>query len=363
MTPQPLRVAIIGPGKVGHLHAKAALQAPNTELVAVCGRHVEKTAAFAQPYGIRPYTDIAQMVAQARVDICIVCTPHPAHRHPTVAALEAGAHVLVEKPMAASLTDCDAMLEAAQRTGRQLSVVSQRRFYEPCQRIRQAIDAGKVGAPALGSVLMFGWRDEAYYRSDPWRGKWAEEGGGVLVNQSPHQLDLLLWYMGNVTQVFGLWRNINHPYIEVEDTALAILTFKNGGIGNIVVSNSQQPGLYGKVHIHGSNGASVGVQTDGGSMFIAGRSSIAEPPYNDIWSVTGEASLLETFKAEDTATFGRVDATTHYFAQQLAEFADAICQNRPALVTGDDGRRVVELFTAIYESSRTNQPVTLTGPA
>ena len=115
MTPQPLRVAIIGPGKVGHLHAKAALQAPNTELVAVCGRNREKAEAFAQPYGIQPYTDIAQMVAQAQIDICIVCTPHPAHRDPTVAALEAGAHVLVEKPLASSLEDCVAMLEASRR--------------------------------------------------------------------------------------------------------------------------------------------------------------------------------------------------------------------------------------------------------
>lgn len=355
MTFQSLRVAIIGPGKVGHLHAKAAIQAPNTELVAVCGRDAEKTAAFAQPYGIQPYTDIARMVAQARVDICIVCTPHPAHRDPAVAALEAGAHVLVEKPLASSLEDCDAMLDAARRSGRQLSVVSQRRFYEPCLRIRRAIDAGKIGMPALGMVMMLGWRDEPYYRSDPWRGTWAGEGGGVLVNQAPHQLDLLLWYMGDVAEVFGLWRNINHPYIEVDDTAVATLKFKNGGIGTLMVSNSQQPGLFGKVHIHGSNGASVGVQTDGGSMFIAGRTSITEPPYNDIWSVPGEAELLDTFKADDAAEFERIDAITYYFAQQLADFADAIREQRPPLVTGEDGRRVVSLFTAIYESTRTGQ--------
>lgn len=360
MPTQPLRVAIVGPGKVGHLHAKAVLQTPQTQLVAVYGRNAEKTAAFAQPYGIVPYTDMAQMVNQASVDICVVTTPHPAHGQPAIAALEAGAHVLVEKPLAASLADCDAMLAAARKAGKQLAVVSQRRFYEPCMRIRRAIDAGKIGTPALGTVMMLGWRDEAYYRSDPWRGKWLEEGGGVLVNQAPHQLDLLLWYMGEVEEVYGLWRNINHPYIEVEDTAVAILKFKNGGIGNLVVSNSQNPGLYGKVHIHGSNGASVGVQTDGGSMFIAGRSSITEPPYNDVWSVPGEAALIDTFKAEDAAHFEHIDATTHYFGQQLGEFADAIRQNRPALVTGEDGRRVVELFTAIYASSQSGQPVRLT---
>ena len=349
------------PGKVGHLHAKAVGQIAGAELVAVCGRSAEKTEAFARPYGIAAYTDIARMVQTERVDLCLVCTPHPAHREPTVAALDAGAHVLVEKPLAASLTDCDAMLEAARRNGRHLGVISQRRFYESSLRIRAAIDAGKIGTPALGMVIMLGWRDEAYYRSDPWRGKWDEEGGGVLVNQAPHQLDLLLWYMGEVEEVYGQWRNVNHPYIEVEDTAVAILKFKNGGMGNIVVSNSQQPGLYGKVHIHGRNGASVGVQTDGGSMFVAGRSSITEPPYNDTWTVPGETDMLDVWKAEELALFNRIDATTHYFAVQIGEFADAIRQNRPPMVTGADGRRVVELFTAIYESTRTGLPVRLSG--
>ncbi len=361
MNQPSIRIAIIGPGKVGHLHARAVGQIPGAELVAVCGRSPEKTEAFAQPYGIAAYTDIARMVQTERVDLCLVCTPHPAHREPTVAALDAGAHVLVEKPLASSLADCDAMLEAARRNGRQLGVISQRRFYESSLRIRAAIDAGKIGTPALGMVIMLGWRDEAYYQSDPWRGKWAEEGGGVLVNQAPHQLDLLLWYMGDVEEVYGQWRNVNHPYIEVEDTAVAILKFKNGGIGNIVVSNSQQPGLYGKVHIHGRNGASVGVQTDGGSMFVAGRSSITEPPYNDTWTVPGETDMLDVWKAEEVALFNRIDATTHYFAVQIGEFADAIRQNRPPLVTGEDGRRVVELFTAIYESTRTGLPVRLSG--
>ena len=100
-------------------------------------------------------------------------------------------------------------------------------------------------------INMLGWRDKAYYDSDAWRGKWKTEGGGVLVNQSPHQLDLMLWYMGEVDEVYGIWKNFNHPYIEVDDTAAAIVKFKSGAIGNIIVSNSQKPGLYGKVHIHG----------------------------------------------------------------------------------------------------------------
>lgn len=355
--PNPLRIALIGPGKVAHLHAKAVLQTPDTQLCAVYGRTYQKAEDFGSQYGIRAYSDIYDMVDRENIDLCLVTTPHPAHREPTVAALNAGSHVLVEKPLASSLEDCDAMIEAAQRNGRYLGTISQRRFYAPSMRIRQAIDAGKIGKPVLGMIQMLGWRGEAYYQSDPWRGSWAGEGGGVLVNQSPHQLDLLLWYMGEVESVYGVWANVNHPYIEVDDTALAIVRFRNGGLGNIVVSNSQKPGLYGKVHIHGENGASVGVQTDGGSMFVAGMSGITDPPVNDIWSVPGEETMLPTFVAEDTAFFNQIDAITYYFGLQIADFRDAINEKRPPMVTGEDGRKVVALFQAIYESTRTGQVV------
>lgn len=355
----PLRIALIGPGKVAHLHARATQQTPDVQLLAVCGRNGQKTADFASQYGIKPYTDVAEMVSREGIDVCVVLTPHPNHRDPTIAALEAGAHVLVEKPLAASLEDCDAMIATSERTQKLLSVVSQRRFYAPSQRIRQAIDAGKIGTPALGMVQMLGWRDEPYYRSDPWRGSWEHEGGGVLVNQAPHQLDLLLWYMGEAESVYGVWRNVNHPYIEVEDTAAAIVQFKNGGIGSIVASNSQKPGLYGKVHIHGQNGASIGVQTDGGSMFIAGRSGIQDPPVNDIWTIEGEENQLAVYKAEDDAFFAQTDALTYYFSQQLADFCQAIRSGTTPAITAEDGRRVVELFQAIYESTRTGAVVRL----
>lgn len=350
-----MNIALLGYGKVSHLHAKAAQQAGN--LVAVYGRDAAKANAFAEQYSIKGYTDIAEMVARERVDICVVCTPHPAHRAPAVAALEAGAHVIVEKPLASSLEDCDAMIEAAKRAGRLLGTISQRRFYRSCLRVKEAIDEGRIGKPVLGLVNLLGWRGEAYYQSDPWRGSWAGEGGGVLVNQAPHQLDLLLWYMGEPDEVFGIWKNLNHPYIEVDDTAVAIVKFKNGGLGNIVVSNSQKPGLYGKVHIHGENGASVGVQTDGGSMFVAGMSTIQEPPANDLWTVPGEEHLLAGWVAEEAAHFDSIDVMTYFFAEQLRDFCEAIRNNRPPLVTGEEGRKVVALFQAIYESTRTGKVV------
>jgi predicted dehydrogenase len=225
-------------------------------------------------------------------------------------------------------------------------------------RIREAIDAGKIGTPAFGTVNVLGWRGQAYYESDPWRGKWIEEGGGVLVNQAPHQLDLLQWYMGEIEELYGQWTNINHPYIEVEDTANAILKFKNGATGNIIVSNSQNPGIYGKVHVHGSNGASLGVQTDTGAMFVAGVPSMLEPPVLDIWTVPGEEPKLAEWIAEDSDFFRGHDKPLEYYHERnIEDFLRAVLEDREPLVTGLDGRVTVEIFTAIYRSTRDNVPV------
>jgi predicted dehydrogenase len=355
---QKLRSAIIGCGKIAQVHALALQNIKETELVAVQSRNAEKAATAATRFGVKPYTDIAEMIQREQVDVVVVCTPHPAHREAAVTAMQNGAHVLTEKPLAVSLEDCDAMMEAATKYGKQLGMVSQRRFYPSCLRIKRAIDDGKLGTPMLGTVVMYGWRDEKYYGSDPWRGSWKEEGGGVLVNQAPHQLDLLQWYMGSeMEELYGVWQNINHPYIEVEDTAVAIIRFKNGAVGNIVVSNAQKPGIYGKVHIHGSNGASAGVQTDGGAMFLAGQSSILEPPLNDIWTVPGEEQMLASWHKSDTDEFNAGDPVEFYIRQQNRDFILAVTENRKPLVTASEGRKTVELFTALSRSMKERKAI------
>src|SRR5579884_1312206 len=269
-----VRTALVGCGKIGRVHALALAGLPESTFVAACDSSAERAADFAASFGVRPFTDVAAMLREAAPEALVVCTPHPLHAEPTIRAAEAGVHVLVEKPLAATLADCDAMLDAARRGGVTLGVVSQRRLLEPVQRVKAAIDAGKIGRPALGVFTMYSWREPAYYQSDPWRGKWDTEGGGVLVNQSPHQLDLLRWFMGPIAEVSGYWANVNHPAVEVDDTAVAVLRFQNGGLGAIVTSVAQKPGIYTKVHIHGTNGASVGVETDRGATFIAGMTAI-----------------------------------------------------------------------------------------
>ncbi len=357
-----VRVGLVGCGKVGTVHAAALTVLPEAEFVAACDAAPERAAAFAARYGVRPFADIGAMLREAGVEAVVIGTPHPLHAEPAVRAAEAGVHVLVEKPMAASLADCDAMLAAARKSGVRLGVVSQRRWCEPVLRMKAALDAGKLGEPALGVFLMYNWRDPAYYLSDPWRGRWDTEGGGVLVNQSPHHLDLLLWFMGPAAEVSGYWANLNHPTVEVDDTAVAAVRFRNGGLGSIVTSLSQKPGITARVHVHGRNGASVGVETDRGATFVAGVSATTEPPLNDLWTVPGEEHRLAEFRAEDRERFRAIDPATHYHALQFRDFLRAVREGRPPQVTGEDGRAVVELFTAIYQSNREGRPVRLPIP-
>jgi predicted dehydrogenase len=357
MPAKTYNISIAGCGKVAHIHARAIRNIPNARLAGVWSRTPETAERFASIWKTRAFSSIRQMVFENESDLVIVCTPHPFHRQPAVEAAEAGANVLVEKPLASDLQDCNAIINACKVRYEKLGVISQRRWLQPARRVREAIDAGKIGKPVLGVVTLLGWRDKAYYDADAWRGTWQSEGGGILVNQSPHQLDLLLWYMGEVDEVYGIWRNLNHPYIEVDDTALAIVKFKSGAVGNILVSNSQKPGIYGKVHVHGGNGASVGVQTDGGAMFIAGMTGVAEPPVNDLWTVPGEEKLLKKWVKEDTEFFGKHDPMDYYMQLQIQDFLKAIEEDRQPSVTGEDGRNVVELFTAIYRSTRDNSPV------
>lgn len=348
---------IYGYGKVARLHAKALANSDNAYLAAVCGRDPVKAAAFAAEWGIQARANPADMASRDGVKAIIVTTPHPLHAVHALECIDAGLATLVEKPMALAVADADRMIEAARKAGVLLGVISQRRLYPSTMRIRQAIDEGKLGIPMLGQVTMLGWRDEVYYRSDPWRGSWKGEGGGVIVNQAPHQLDLLSWFMGSVAMVSGAWTNVNHPYIEVDDTAVATVRFASGALASILVSNSQKPGIYAKVHVHGSSGASAGVQTDGGAMFIAGMSGVLEPPYNDLWTVPGEERLLASWRAEDEAFFGKIDATWYFFARQIEDFARALDGGIRPMVTGTDGREAVKLMEGIYRSSKSGTPV------
>jgi UDP-N-acetyl-2-amino-2-deoxyglucuronate dehydrogenase len=344
-----LGIAIIGPGLVAHTHAQALAQMPEAKLIAVCGRDEHKTRAFADQYAAQAFTSLAQTLEHSGVDAVILCTPHPLHAEQAVFTANAGKHVLLEKPMALRVADCDRMIAAARTHRVKLGIISQRRLYEPVMRVKNAILEGKLGRPVLATLGLLGWRGPEYYAMAAWRGTWAGEGGGVLVNQAVHQLDLMTWLMGPIERVSSEVANLNHPEIEVEDTAVAVIRFQSGALGSIVASNSQNPGLWGRIQVHGSNGASIGVQTDGGSMFVSGITKAVEAPINDLWTIPGESHLLEGWQAEDRARAAKLEVMTHYHALQIRDFVNAILEDREPMVTGEDGRNAVALIEAIYE--------------
>ncbi len=194
---EKIRTAVIGCGKVADAHAHSYQNIENAQLTAVCDVDEKRARAFAEKYGVRAYTSISEMIQKEKIQVASVCVPHPFHAKTCVEAADCGCHVIVEKPFSVSRKDSLEMIAAGKRNHVWIGTVFQRRFYEPCRRIRKAIDDGKLGNIVLGDVTMLGWRDKVYYDSDPWRGTWKGEGGGVLPTQACHQLDLLLWFMGS----------------------------------------------------------------------------------------------------------------------------------------------------------------------
>lgn len=353
---------------VGRTHAKAYAELPESTLVALCDNNVERLRAANEPYSVATYTDVAQLLRDDRVQVVSVATPHPSHAAIAIAAMESGRHVIVEKPMTVDLREADAMIACARRNGRTLGVIFQRRFWPASLRVKQAIEAGKIGQPVSCECELSWWRTETYYKRDPWRGRWDTEGGGVLCNQGIHALDMLLWYMGDVDTVWGRWANLSHPYIEVEDNGVAALAFRSGALGVIRMSTSSYYSRT-RITIHGSNGASVGV--------------IEEPEgavgYNDVWTVPGEEHIREESLREHvqkgeyiyrapvwdqpptwhTGYQYKKPAIPTYHAVQLQDFLRAILEKREPLVNGEQGRKSVELMLAIYQSGRTGQSVRL----
>jgi predicted dehydrogenase len=353
-----IRFGIVGPGKVAQLHADALARIPGVRLAAVAGRNETRAATLAAPHGARVDPGLEALIERGGVDAVILCTPHPLHAEQGIAAARAGLHVVVEKPMALDPDDATRMVDAAATTGVVLSVISQRRWYEATRRVKDAIDGGRIGAPALASVDVLGWRSPEYFVMDAWRGTAAGEGGGVLVNQAVHQLDLVVWLLGPAIEVDGWVTNVNHPEIEVEDSAVAIVRFAGGALATIIASNSQRPGLYARIHIHGSNGASVGVETDGGSVFVAGL-SLPTIARNDLWTIRGEEDRPGAWSEADRAALAAVDIASHYHELQLRDVVAAIRDGRAPTVTGEDGLRTVDLMAGIYRAARERRRVQL----
>jgi len=354
--PSKIRFGIVGTGGIANAHAAGlAALTESADLVACCDVQPGRAAAFAERWNVpHHYDDARAMLDAGGLDVICVCTPHPQHAEPLILAAERGIHGIVEKPFTASLEDADRVLDAAAKHGTLLSTMSQRRWFPAAQRIRQAIDSGKMGPRlVLGESVCEMWRNEAYYQRDAWRGRWDTEGGGVLMNQAPHNIDFLLWYMGPAEELFGYAANVNHPYVEIEDNAVAVIRFRSGALGLLKGTLSMNPErrIHG-VSLVGDSGATVSLDC----WQVERR--VASGPWdvgsNDIWTIPGEHGLTR-----DQATDANAGDLPNFHAHQLRDVIGALQDGRPPAVSGEDGRRVVAIIQGVYESSRTGRPVKL----
>ena len=255
---------LIGCGMIAEFHTRAINEIPRRQVVAAWSRHPENAAKIDRLSGGRctAYSDLDALFAHPGLDVVCVCTPSGAHMDPAVRAAEAGKHVVVEKPLEITLPRCDAIIDACDRAGVRLCTIFPSRFTAANIRLKEAIALGRFGRLTLGDTHVKWWRTQDYYDSGGWRGTWQLDGGGALMNQAIHNVDLLYWLMGDVVSITAHTATLAHERIEVEDTAVASLRFQNGALGVIEAATSAYPGLLKRTEIHGDRGSARVEQDD-----------------------------------------------------------------------------------------------------
>lgn len=343
--------AIVGCGMIAGFHAKAIADVPGAKLRAVFDTNPANAERIAQQAGgdVAVFTDLGKMLKRSDVHVVNICTPSGAHLEPGVKAAKAGKHVIVEKPLEITLKRCDKLIEACDKAGVALGTILPSRYSEANAALKKAIEQGRFGRLTLGDTTVKWWRTQEYYNSGGWRGTWALDGGGALMNQAIHNVDLLQYMMGPVTQICAFTDLLAHERIEVEDTAVAILRFANGALGVIEAATSAYPGLLKTIGVHGAKGSAV-VEQD---SFLT-------------WSFADEtpddASLRERLGRNNESTGGASDpsAISHVgHAKQLTDFVEAVRSGRKPAVDGREGRKSVEIIMAVYQSQVSGKMVTL----
>jgi predicted dehydrogenase len=342
---------IIGCGMIAEFHTKAISEIQGASVVAIYDPVTERAAKITSMAGGRcqAYDDLEKMLAHPGLDIVCVCTPSGAHRDPAVQAARAGKHVVVEKPLEITLPRCDAIIQACDAAGVRLCTIFPSRLTPANLRLKEAIDGGRFGRLTLGDTYVKWWRTQEYYDSGGWRGTWALDGGGALMNQAVHNVDLLYWFMGDVESIVAHTATLAHVRIEVEDTAVACLRFKNGALGVIEAATSVYPGLLKRTEIHGDRGSARVEQDDITLWDFQEKVPSDNAIYAAMAGATGHSA-----GASDPRGITHIG-----HRDQLADFVQAIDQGRSPVVDGREGRKSVEIIRAIYQSARTGQIVTL----
>lgn len=336
---------VLGCGMISDTHLEAIKQLPNGRLVAVCDTREEAARAKAEQYGCDYYTDLAAMLQRDDLHVVNVVVPSGLHAKLGIQCCEAGKHVICTKPIDITLERIDALLAAAQANGVLVGATHQCRDYTVYRRLKQAVDEGRLGKLLYGNVLVPWYRSDEYY-SDGWHGTRALDGGGALINQSIHFIDLLLWIMGRPVKVFGLAEELAHPMIEVEDCASAVVKFENGAQGLIQGTTCTYQGHPQRLEIHGAQG----------NVIIVGDEIL-------LWEVAGEATehnpTAGAMVGSSDPKAGMMGETVPAHVAQIGDLLAAIEEGREPTLSGAEARRAVELILAIYRSTETGQVVSL----
>lgn len=336
-----IRSALVGCGRIGERHAAILSSSPESELVALVDTQRSKAERYASKHGGRPYTDLADMIAAEAPDLVSFCTPSGLHSEGVRDASRAGVrNIVVEKPIALRLPDADAMVETCDSNGTRLFVVKQNRYNLPIKKLREALDQGRFGKLVLGAVRVRWCRRQDYYDQASWRGTWAMDGG-VFSNQASHHVDMLVYMMGDVASIRAMSAT-RLVKIEAEDTGIALLRFRNGALGVIEATTAARPiDLEGSISILGENGT---VEVGGFAMNEMTEWRFADP-------VPGDQEVLERYRTNppDVYGFGH-----HEFYRDVFE---AFRDGKAPLIDGREGRKSLEVITAIYESIESGQEV------
>ena len=340
---------IVGAGMIGDFHARAINDLPNAKLIGFCDQIEPAAKRAADTFGVECTTDYDAFLARDDVDIITICTPSGTHRDVSLPAIKAGKHLVIEKPLEVTLKKCDTIIRAAKKAGVKICGIFPTRFYDGSLAAKKAIDQGRFGRLALGDAYVKWFRSQSYYDKGGWKGTKALDGGGALMNQSIHAIDLLQWLMGPVESVTAVMGTLAHERIEVEDTAVATLRFKNGAIGVIEGATSVYPGFMQKVEISGDKGSVVLEEGDLRIWdFIKGRAS--------------DERILDKIKAQTDTASGAADPTAIGYEghrRQFADFLRALTKGTKPLVDGEESRKAVEIILAVYKAAETGKPVKL----
>jgi predicted dehydrogenase len=341
----PVRFALIGTGNIAGFHAEAIKQVPGAQLVAAFSRG--NPQAFAEKHDCAAVTSLDELLSRSDIDAVCITTPSGAHGEPAIAAMHAGKHVLCEKPLEITPQRVDSMLTCAKETGRILAAVFQSRFGQGAQTVKRAVESGRFGRITLASAYIKWWRTQDYYDSGAWRGTWELDGGGALMNQGIHAIDLLQWLVGMPMEVKAITATLAHERIAVEDTAVAALRYEGGGLGVIEGATSAYPGWNKRIEISGNKGSVI--LEDDNIKFWQFAEELPEDEL--IRGGSGGGANIGGGVANPLAI------STEGHRRQIEDLCAAIREGRQPAIAGADARRAVSLITAIYDSARTGAAV------